>query len=204
MSIKKTLIERRILVLRTMSSALITILSGVVMFYFILDVIIDRGTKSSIKQDYFSYLETGLEKGIFNEEYLKVGFNHFDRNDNGKLSQYGYVESLEDFLVYYNSKDTAKIYYEIIIDLLNKAKSTEPFASLPSEERRLMDNVQVFVQKKDSTNALNALNELKQVILARHKEYVKIDAQNAWSVPLAFVGIGFTLIYWHLQFKCSL
>ena len=58
-----------------------------------------------------------------------------------------------------------------------------------------MDNIQIFIQKKDSINALNTLNELKQVILARHKEYIKIDSQNAWSIPLAFVGIGFTLIF---------
>ncbi len=188
-------IEKRILLAKSLLTSAVTLLSTVTMAYFISTVIVDKETKTLIKQDYFTYLETGLDKDIFNEEYLKVGFNHFDRNDNGKLSQYGYVETLEDFLVYYNLKDSSKIYHEIINDLLNKAKSTEPFASLPSEERRLMDNVQVFVQKKDSINALNALNELKQVILARHKEYIKIDAQNAWSIPLAFVGIGFTLIF---------
>jgi hypothetical protein len=82
-----------------------------------------------------------------------------------------------------------------VAEVLKKAKTTEPFASLPSEERRLMDGIQVFVQKNDTASSINALNELKQVILARHKEYERIEKQNSWSLPLAVVGVFFTLLF---------
>ena len=58
-----------------------------------------------------------------------------------------------------------------------------------------MDNIQIFIQQKDTLNTLQSLNELKQVILARHKEYQKIESQNSWSLPLAFIGVAFTLIF---------
>jgi len=57
-----------------------------------------------------------------------------------------------------------------------------------------MDNIQIFIQRNDSLNTLQSLNELKQVILARFKEYQKIESQNSWSLPLAFIGVVFTLI----------
>ena len=121
----------------------------------------------------------------------------FDRKSKGELKKYGYVELLEDFLVQSGGKNEnfKQAHYTKVVEVLKKAKNIEPFASLPSEERRLMDGIQLFVQKGDTTSSINALNELKQVILARHKEYERIEKQNSWSLPLAIIGVFFTLLF---------
>lgn len=154
-------------------------------------------TKATEQEKYFQCLELGLTNNTFDEEYCKTSFNHFDRKSSGSLSKYGYIELLEDFLVYLSNKDKGfkEEHYKKTIEVLRKAKQTEPFASLPSEEKRLMDNIQIFIQKNDNQNSINTLNELKQVILSRHKEYERIEKQNSWSIPLAFIGIFFTIIF---------
>ena len=59
-----------------------------------------------------------------------------------------------------------------------------------------MDQLQLLVADKENLQpVIQTLNELKQVILARHKEYQKIEAQNAWSLPLSFVGAFLTLVF---------
>lgn len=156
--------------------------------------------QASYKEEYLLYLENGLNDNLFDDEYAKTGFNYFDRESEGSLAKLGYIELLESFTVYLITNNSQKdsvfqINYHKAIDLLAKAKETEPFAALPNEERRLMDNIQIFIQRNDTLNTFQSLNELKQVILARHIEYQKIDRQNSWSLPLAFVGVAFTLIF---------
>ena len=59
-----------------------------------------------------------------------------------------------------------------------------------------MDHLQVLVTNKENLEpVVQTLNELKQVILARHKEYQRIEAQNSWSLPLSFVGVFLTLVF---------
>ena len=134
-----------------------------------------------------------MEKNLFNEDFVQTAFNSFDRKCDGALSKYGYIESLEDFLVYLNSlpikdnqKDVTSTQMEPIVKLLNKAKETEPYASLPSEEKRLMNHIQILLRSNSPQSDIDqSMNELKQVLLARHKVYQEIEAQNSWSIPLA-------------------
>ena len=177
------------------------------MMYFMINFMRDylfesRYYKSSKKpyDEYLNYLAKGIENNTFDEEFCKIAFNHFDRKSNNELSKYGYTELLEDFVIFISTKSDSinavdTLNYNKAMDILKIAQKTEPFASLPSEERRLMDNIQLFLQNNDIDNSLNALNELKQVILLRHREYQKVSKQNSWSIPLAFIGIGFTFIF---------
>jgi hypothetical protein len=176
---------------------LATLISATFMSQFLLKDITTIRAKAAEQDSFFKCLEVGLANNTFGEEYCKTAFNHFDRKSKGVLSKYGYIELLEDFLVQSGSReqDFKQQYYEKVAEVLKKAKTTEPFASLPSEERRLMDGIQVFVQKNDTASSINALNELKQVILARHKEYERIEKQNSWSLPLAIVGVFLTILF---------
>ncbi len=133
-----------------------------------------RNDQASYQEKYFLYLENGLKNKLFNDEYAKTGFNYFERESKGSMAKSGYIELLESFTVYLIQnniqKDSVFQYnYHKAIELLKKAKEIEPFASLPNEERRLMDNIQIFIQRNDSLNTLQSLSELKQVILARFK-----------------------------------
>ncbi len=178
------------------SLVLLPLTAGVMLTVFAGEFFPNRA-KVSIQDNLFEYMYKGLSNNLFTDQYCKTAFNHFDRKSDGTLSKYGYIEILEDFVVYVGNKESKgnPALIDKIMGILNKAKETEPFASLPSEERRLMDNVQLFIQNNDSANSLNTLNELKQVILVRHKEYNRIAKQNAWSIPLAVLGILFTTIF---------
>lgn len=161
-----------------------------------------RTPKKSVQDRFFEYLAKGLSRGQFSEDFVKTGFNHFDREADGVLSKYGYVETLEDFVVFLNSRSEGEgealsgSLMESANQLLGKAKETEPFASLPREERRLMEHIQILVKAEAKQDDLSyAMNELKQVLLARHKEYQRIERQNAWAIPLAFTGAILTIIF---------
>lgn len=154
--------------------------------------------KTSDADKFFQYLSQGLAEGQFSQDYFRTAFNHFDRKLDGKLTKYGTVETIEDFVVYLNEQaavsTTNKL--EPVLQMLSRARETEPFSSLPSEERRLMDHLQALLESSAPADKITqTMNELKQVILARHKEYMRIEAQNYWSLPLSIVGIFFTLVF---------
>lgn len=154
---------------------------------------------SDVKAEYFSYLETGLKESKFDEKYFDTGFSYYDRKSNGKLSSYGRTETLEDFFVYLNMyKEQPELpsgSIDLVVNLLDSARETEPFAALPPEERRLMEQLQIQLKDVDDEVTSRTMNELKQVLLARNKEYTKIEEQNAWSLPLSIIGVFLTLVF---------
>ncbi len=165
--------------------------------------LIEIKSLQNIQEKYYEYLYAGMKKNLFNEDFVLIAFNSFDRKCYGALSKYGYIEIIEDFIVYLNTniendnpKDVASNRLDSVVKLLNKAKETEPYASLPSEEKRLMNHIQTLLRSNGSQSDIDqSMSELKQVLISRHKEYEKIEAQNAWSMPLAFAGVFFTIIF---------
>lgn len=179
------------------SSMVVVIAASSSLSVILKERILPAERESTTQDNLFQYLEKGLMNDHFDENFCKTAFNHFNRQAGGSLSKYGYVETLEDFVVYITSKGDAITteFYRDAQNILERAKTTEPFASLPSEEKRLMDSIQLSIQRKDTPNGVNQLNELKQVILARHREYERIESQNSWSIPLAIFGLVLTLIF---------
>ena len=116
-------------------------------------LLISESPKQSTQENYFEYLRNGINNNIFNENFVKTAFNSFDRQCDGAMSKYGYIELLEDLIVFLNSnesnstnKDKSLNQTQLVVDLLLKARETEPYASLPSEERRLMDHIQTLIK----------------------------------------------------------
>ncbi len=189
---------------KEMSSAVLPLITSIVAavtlstFFFDSTILIGKRSGMSESEKMFAYLQDGVGKDKFNEEYFNTAFNHFDRKSDGELGKYGRIELIEDFLVYLNtqSKDEDPAKTESVSQFLSRIKAVEPFSALPAEERRLMDHLQVLITNKENLEpVVQTLNELKQVILARHKEYQRIEAQNSWSLPLSFVGVFLTLVF---------
>ncbi|MHB1397421.1 MAG: hypothetical protein ACYDAI_03615 [Trichloromonadaceae bacterium] len=167
-------------------------------FFFEDSPLLSSRSKLSESEKMYAYLEKGVEGEKFTEDFFNTAFNHFDRKSDGSLSKYGRLETIEDFVVYLNGNGNKFKNEQIaaVNDFLRKTKEIEPFSALPVEERRLMDQLQFLVTEKENLQpVIQTLNELKQVILARHKEYQKIEAQNSWSLPLSFVGAFLTLVF---------
>ncbi|NOI83319.1 hypothetical protein F0237_21915 [Vibrio tubiashii] len=185
------------------SGALVPALTSVMAATVLLSLLSDKnleiqvGNKTSYQDSLFSYLEKGAINEKFNNEYFETAFKHFDRKGNGRLSSYGRTETLEDFVVFLNSSESS-ISVEMaknINDLLVSSRQTDPFAQLPAEERRLMEKLQAQTDKYEDQNATKTMDELKQVLLIRHKEYQKVEEQNAWSLPLSIAGVFLTLVF---------
>jgi hypothetical protein len=177
-----------------------SVLAALTLSTFFFDSTILFGGRSGVSESekMFVYLQDGVEKDKFDEEYFNTAFNHFDRKSEGELRKYGRIELIEDFLVHMNtkSKDENPTKIESVSKYLSRIKAVEPFSALPAEERRLMDHLQVLITDKENLEpVVQTLNELKQVILIRHKEYQRIEAQNSWSLPLSFVGVFLTLVF---------
>jgi len=182
--------------------ASVSAISAVMLFTLISggeDYVLQIGKKDTYQAPFFAYLEKGVQNKTFNSDYFETAFSYYDRKSNGQLSSYGKTESLEDFIIFLNSSEKAKDLQGEPLNkvnvLLASSKQTEPFALLPSEERRLMEQLQLQTLQYDDEMAIRTMTELKQVLLARHKEYQKIEAQNAWSLPLSIVGVFLTLVF---------
>ena len=159
-----------------------------------------RGSRQISETDnFYQYLAKGLQEEKFSDEYFRTAFNHFDRKTSGKLSKYGTVETLEDFVVYLNDQkgsSEATNATTAVVQMLSKARETQPFSALPAEERRLMEHLRALLEAQaPSERVTQAMNELKQVILVRHNEHMRIAAQNTWAIPLSFVGVLLTLLF---------
>jgi len=191
-------------IIRLLSSSFIPLIASIVSALILSRLIFYSGdtfnfNKKVTESDQLNnYLLNGVKIGVFSEEYFNIAFNHFDRKSDGKLHNYGRIETLEDFIIFINSSnDNSKdINTEEVTTLLENFKKTEPFSALPIEEKRLMDQLQILISLPTSKEQVsNVLDQLKQVILARHKEYQRIENQNTWSIPLSFIGILLTLVF---------
>lgn len=150
----------------------------------------------SHQDKFFDHLKTGLKNNLFTEEYCSSAFRHFDNKSNGKLQQYGYPELLEAFIVHIASKPDSLLvkWHNPVAAMIRDAREQQPYASLPPDERRLLQAVQLSIARADSLNGLHQLNELRQLLADRHREYSRIEQQNELTVPLASAGLAATLV----------
>ncbi len=192
------------IIFKELSSALFPLVASIAAaitlstFFFDSSPFLGARSQLSESEKMFVYLMDGTKKNLFSEEYFNTAFNHFDRKSEGEIAKYGRVETMEDYVVFLNTKlkSQEKVNIESVSQLLSKLREVEPFSALPAEERRLMDQLQFLVSNKENSQPIiQTLNELKQVILARHKEYQRIEGQNSWSLPLSFIGAFLTLVF---------
>ena len=108
---------------------------------------------------------------------------------------------LEDFLVKINnselevSKDKIEEINSTITKLINEDIQTTPYENLPEEERRLIRALSDAIEHNDKDSIHFNLDELSSVLVVRHKTYSQANRLNKWSVPLAIMGLIFTIIF---------
>jgi len=189
-------------------SLLGTIAASITLFVFLTGILNDNfvitKTKSSGLKEYEREFFISIEKIIQISDSssitiptIKKVFNAIDRKSEGRLFNYGFVNVLEDYCVeiIQDSTKINKSNFRTVIKLIDEELSEEPFNQLPAEQRRILINLRKSLKNNDSEGAVFNLNELNDILRIRNESYVSLKRQNAWSIPLAVIGIVLTLIF---------
>jgi hypothetical protein len=111
------------------------------------------------------------------------------------------AQALEDYIVHILSgeeRETSPYRRDLakqISVLIDKEKEEKPFEALPEDERRLLRSLNDAIKNNDVDSQKYNLNELNSVLSIRYKTYQRANLLNKWSVPLAIIGLMFTLIF---------
>jgi hypothetical protein len=120
--------------------------------------------------------------------------------------RYGLSTFLREFLVSVISNDQLVVgesvntdrivkLKEIITNFLQRNEATSPFADLPSAERNILNDIFVFLDKKDIESIKRKSVELAAMIQARHSDLEKIQGINRWTTVLTIVGLILSVVF---------
>jgi hypothetical protein len=148
------------------------------------------------KEKLFKLLNSRLQENkIFDLEFLKYVKSSIEREFDVTLV---ISHIIEDYLVHKLTEDAAEQDQAIekLKQLLDTEKQVKPFDSLPSEERRLLKGLKDIIDESDaSSRAGYFIDELSTVMSVRNGEYQRSHQTNKWSVPLAIIGLIFTIVF---------
>ena len=150
------------------------------------------------KEKLFKLLEKYLsEGGEIDLDFLKYLKSSVEREYQTTIS---ISHILEDFLVHRieadNKEENSNSYTSELKILIENENQVKPFDSLPSEERRLLKGLRDSVDNNVSPESTYYfIDELSTVMAVRGQEYSRAHQTNKWSVPLAIIGLVFTIIF---------
>lgn len=130
-------------------------------------------------------------------ESIKMIYNSVDRESNGRLFNYGFVNLLEDYLVR-NSADSSKnliLNNPKIFELIKNELQQEPYNRLNTEQKRLLTNLDKALRNNDSILVKFNLDELNDLLRLQNEYIEKLEFQNSWSIPMSIIGIILTIIF---------
>ena len=140
-----------------------------------------------------------IGKNIYsvNTSDLRIIFNSINRKSDGALLKYGYISTLEDYLVHITTDDNEKNdkFYKFIFTALENEKKQEPYSNLPNEERRILVSLEASIKSHETQIALLNLSSLNDVLKMENEHREKIEKQNRWAIPLAIVGLIVTILF---------
>ena len=193
---------RRIMISRL---AIIYFILLIFAFSIIISLIINENDEIFIltAQNKNRFFET-VDKAIFtndslmlNIESIRMIYNSIDREMNGLLFKYGFINLLEDYLVR-NSLDSSSMKIQNnhkIFELIRNELKLEPYSILTSEQRRLLTNLDRSIIQGDSILAKFNLVELNDLLRIQNEKIEKLEYKNSWSIPLGFTGAFLTIIF---------
>lgn len=182
------------------SQILIAILFGTLIGVYIMGrtLLKELKTTRGEREKFYTALEKKFDLGLvkcFSD--IDVLANTFNIGRPGNI-----INLLENYLRYLldhsddsTKKDFIRHKYDLILGLLIDLKDEDPFADVPSEEKRLLQAIKCALRTNDTTQALAGMKELSSIIIVRNRTYKTISSINKAAVPLAIIGIFFTFIF---------
>jgi hypothetical protein len=165
--------------------------------------------KQKRKEKFYKVLNEGLELETI--ESLHDVYNLYKGTHNLTLENDNYRfrlnELLREFLVKLQLKEDKNVNEVKIKEWKNKIdkfikqnEELSPFSELPQAERNIMNDILAFLEKDDKGSIKRKLNEMSTSIQIRKEHLERVEKQNKWSIPLAVIGLLFTIFFGIVSF----
>jgi hypothetical protein len=118
-----------------------------------------------------------------------------------RLGTYNRTSLLEDHLTHtagssaFISEDARRRRLETIRSLLKESGAEDPYDGVTDEQKRLLRNARMAVERGDAPGAVFNLEELRTALMVTNRDYAKVARANKLAVPLAVVGLALTLLF---------
>lgn len=167
------------------------------------------------RENFFYTLKEGLKLGTITtiEDVVNIYKGIAGMSSEDLSYRYGLSRILRDFLVILTSKnkeilgnsiddDIIRDWKEKVSEFIRQNDKMAPYADLPANERNILNDILRFLENGDTDSVKRKNLELASLIQVRsdnyntiRNDYDKINNINAWTVPLSFFGLIFTIIF---------
>jgi len=183
------------------NTEIIIIVAAILFLAYLFISIIDDSSrrKRQAREKFLKLLKGNIEKG--NVLDLKTLGHIKQAVERESFTEIVVSNMLQDVLLSINDPESSvkfknpKELSDNICKLIEKENESAPFENLPEEERRLLRGLEDAIKHNDATAVKFHLGELNTVISVRNVEHARSLKMNRWSVPLAVVGLVFTIIF---------
>lgn len=148
----------------------------------------DKETKIiyNSKEIFFKTLTNlNLEK---NDKLIKKTFNSIDREYKWTLSEYWYINTLEDYLVYrINVEKNNDL--DIINTIIENEQKNEPYSNLNNEQKRIFNNINRLNDNNDLVWVKYNIDQLTLLFKNQNEKIFQLELENNKSYPLNILSI---------------
>ena len=125
---------------------------------------------------------------------IKIIFNSYDRQANGKLSEYGLVSLLEDAFAMHSDKlDSTKS--NILMNIILKQKEKDPYYGIKFEQKVIIQRLEYEFKPLEHNTNVHFIEQIKEVIRRQNSEIEELKKSNILSIPLGVISIIMTVIF---------
>lgn len=163
--------------------------------------------KLELRRRFFETLLGGLKLNTISnvDDVVNIYKGIFGLTSENVYYRSGLNRCLREFLVTLIAKESHKSndigpeniikWKDMITGYIKIMEERSPFADLPNAERDILSDISAFLENGNKESIRRKISELTALIRARCDNLSKIGGINKWSVPLAVMGIFFTLFF---------
>lgn len=97
-------------------------------------------------------------------------------------------------------KFNKKEFKEFLSKSIEENEKENPFEDLPRIEKALHNDLKLLIEMNKTSEALIKLNEVASVSVSKQVIVDKLNRQASWTIPLAVIGIIFSIFFGVLPF----
>ena len=139
----------------------------------------------------------GNDASKLDRDGLQIAFNSIDRTSDRVLSTYGFANVLEDYAasIHSDKNQENNKFFSQLKEAIKTERRAEPYSQIPKEQGRLLKNLDDAIVSDQKDSAEFNLKELNSILVINDEHVKDLESQNAWSIPLAIVGLILTLVF---------